>query len=489
MSNAGVQVSVGDGTPAGTELSVFDISLSRTETGAALVQHPTIISLEPNQISSEGGETVRIFGIALDSLPEPSKVRVQFGSGQSVVASVVDSTEVVCTSPRILSGSSSSESSQGYFVLVRVTNLVDVWSNAVQLFVEAPFQALTIFPGVGPSCGGTTVSVVGRNFQSSVSLVCMFGDHGGTVTSTATWRSPELVECISPPWSLPDGKDLVDVAFALGNGGGHQGALLSYRFVTPIVVTAISPAMGAAEDGTDVTISGENLSGYDLACVIDGQKLSPTLQGSDYIECVVPPRRSPQDRNFKIKVVNNTDYSKRYKLVDSYVTTTVDEVFDPISQTRATFESDAIVLPLVRGHQYWIDQTDKSNVGHPIALSPDPGGTHAVGGKAWTKGVQRLSLLAGSSSDDDGTVDGAGAGVVSFIVPMDAPDVLFLYSKTSAGFESDIAMTITDDVVHTSVTAVAAHGSACDPSGHSFRCVPFFVDGWAFTSHFPNPIQ
>lgn len=479
---------MGDGTAAGTELSVFDISLSRTEAGDALVQHPTILSVEPDQISSEGGETVRIFGVALDSLSESSDVRVQIGFGQSVVARVVNSTEVVCTAPRILSGGSSSEKSQGHFVLVRVTNLVDFWSNAVQLFVETPPQALAVFPGAGPSCGGTTVSVLGRNFVSSVSLVCMFNGGDGNVTSTATWRSPELVECVSPPWSLPDGADSVDVAFALGNKGENQGVLLSYRFANSIVVTTISPAMGPAEGGTDVTISGENLSGYDLACVINGQKVSPALQDDDFIKCVVPPRRSPRERTFKIKVVQKSDFSIRYELIDSYVTTTVKEVFDPTSQARPILESDAIVLPLVRGHQYWIDQTDESNVGHPVALSPDVDGTHSVDGEAWTKGVQRLSMLAGSSADDDDNVDGAGAGVVSFVVPMDAPDMLFLYSETSAGLEGDIAMILTDDVVHTSVTVVAAHGSACDPPGHPFRCVPLFNDGCGSASHIPTAV-
>lgn len=479
---------MGDGTPAGTELSVFDVSLSRAEPGDAFVQHPTILSVEPSQISSEGGETVRIFGVALDSLSESSDVRVQIGFGQSVVARVVNSTEIICTAPRISSSGSSSENSQGHFVLVRVTDLVDFWSNAVQLFVEIPPQALAIFPGAGPSCGGTTVSVLGRNFLSSVSLVCMFNGGGGNVTSAATWRSPELVECASPLWSLPDGKDSVDVTFALGTTGGNHGVLLSYRFVSSIIVTTISPAMGPAEGGTEMTVSGEHLGGYDLACVINGQSTPPTFQGDGYIKCAVPPRRSPRERTFKIKVVQSTLFSIRYELIDSYVSTTVKEILDSTSQPRPALESDAIALPLVRGHQYWIDQTDESNVGHPVALSPDVDGTHSVDGEVWAKGVRRLSLLAGSSADDDGNVGDTGAGVVSFTVPMDAPDMLFLYSESSAGLGGGIAMILTDDVVHTSVTVVAAHGSACDPPGHPFRCVPLFTDGCDSVSHILNAV-
>ncbi|CAM9173808.1 unnamed protein product, partial [Ascophyllum nodosum] len=77
----GVQMIVGDGTNSGTELSVFEISLGRG--GNATAPPPTIVSIQPDQISSEGGEIVKLFGFSFDALRE---LYVQFGSDEPVVA-------------------------------------------------------------------------------------------------------------------------------------------------------------------------------------------------------------------------------------------------------------------------------------------------------------------------------------------------------------------------------------------------------------------
>lgn len=472
-----LQVSVGDGTLAGTEQSVFEIGLSRTGTGGATVQLPTIVSVEPIQISSKGGEIVTIFGTSFDQFPErPAVVHVQFGSSEPVVANVIGSKELVCEAPATTPEKFDSEVVHGYFVLVRVTNLVNFWSNAVQLFVETPPHVLSISPIAGPSCGGTSVAIAGRNFLPSVATTCIYGDGNSSVSVTAMWHNPSLVECITPPWPLPDGEEGLAVSFALSSSRDEgQQSPLTFRFVTPIVVATVSPEMGSAENGTNVTISGANFNGYDLTCVIAGKKVVPTVQDDDHVQCAVPPRWwSPPYRTFKMKVVKTTassdinNASEKFEVVDADVTT-VSETFDHVQQIPTGLQPDSIVLPLVRGHQYWLDQTDASNSGHPVVFSTDRGGIHVPGGKVWTKGVQHLSLLTESSAY--GNVDGieTGAGVLSFHVPMDAPDVLHMCSQTSPGLENDITAIITDHVVYTSIKVVATHGSACDSSLHPFR--------------------
>lgn len=440
------------------------------------MQSPRIISVEPNQISSEGQDTVSLFGAYFDAFPDPSAtVYVQFGSSETVVGNVVGSTEIVCTAPPTTSSGFFSEAVQGYFVLVRVTNLVNFWSNAVQLFVETRPDVLSILPDAGPSCGGTSVSVVGRNFLPSVSLVCVFGDGDSNTSTPARWLSADLLECESPSWTIPDGDDRVSVPFAVGTGTEQAlQSLLSFRFMSPIVVESILPESGPAESSTNITITGANLSGYDLTCIFGGQEVLPAVQEDDYVQCTVPPRGIPLDRTFKISVAITvgsplTNSSYRYELVESDVTS-VSEVFDSTSQGELGLQPGAMVLPLVRGHQYWLDQSDASNVGHPIAFSSDRSGVHASGGEAWTKGVQRLSLSSGTSAATTvaGT-NGTGAGVVSFRVPMDAPDVLYAYSEASPGLEDSITAIITDHVEHISVRVAAAHGSACDSAVLPFR--------------------
>lgn len=456
---------------------MFEIGLSRTGTGRASIQLPTIVSVEPNQISSNGGEIVTISGISFDDFPaRPAIVYVQFGSSEPVVADVIDSNELVCTAPATTPEMFDSELVHGYFVLVRVTNLVNFWSNAVQLFVETQPQVLSIFPNAGPSCGGTSVAIAGRNFLPSVTTTCMFGDGSSNVSVPVMWHNPSLVECITPPWLLPFGEQELVVPFALSSSKEKgQQSPLSFRFATPIMVETVWPEMGPAEYGTNVTISGANFKGYDLTCVVAGKKVAPAVQEDTHLQCTVPPRWwSPPHRTFKMKVVKTLGFSdiynasEKFEVVDADVTT-VSKTFDYAQQIPTGLEPDAIVLPLVRGHQYWIDQTDVSNSGHPVVFSADRGGIHVPGGKVWTKGVQRLSLLNESSTHGTDDGNGAGAGILSFQVPMDAPDVLHMCSETLPGLENDITAIVTDHVVYTSIKVVATHGSACDSSSHPFR--------------------
>lgn len=470
-----VQVNIGDGSFSRTERSVFEINLSRGEDPDAVVHPPTIVSVEPNQISSEGHDTLSLFGTSFDAFPEPTAtVYVQFGSTEPVVGTVVGNTQIVCTAPPTTSSSSHADTVQGYFVLVRVTNLVDFWSNAVQLFVETRPDIISVFPDVGPSCGGTNLSIVGRNFLPSASLLCVFGDGIDTAWTTARWRSSDLLECNSPSWAVPGGEDGIVVPLTVSTRGEQdQHSLHSFRFVPPIVIGSISPETGPAESWTNVTITGAYLSGYDLTCIIGGQAVLPTVQQHDYLQCTVPPRGIPPDRTFKIKVAASVDSpaiepSYRYELVDADVTTS-NEAFDSISQAQVALEPGAFVLPLVRGRQYWFDQSDASNFGSPIAFSSDSRGVHASGGKSWTKGVQRLSLSAGTPVNGTIVMDGTRADIVSFLVPSDAPDILHTYSETSPGLDGGIIAVITDQVEHSFVGVVATHGSACDPAVHPFR--------------------
>ena len=130
--------------------------------------------------------------------------------------------------------------------------------------------------------------------------------------------------------------------------------------MTPMVVATVSPKMGPAENGTTVTITGTNFNSYDLTCVIAGKKVAPTIQEDGHLQCTVPPRRrSPPHLTFKMKVVKTFassdiyNASEKFEVVDADVTT-VRKTFDYVQQIPAGLDPDAIVLPLVRGHQYWL---------------------------------------------------------------------------------------------------------------------------------------
>lgn len=469
-----MQVRVGDGTAAGSEHSVFEISLLHTNGSDRSFQPPEIASIEPNQISSEGGGIVRLVGTSLDSFLNTEALHVQYGSGESAVAEVVSSTELVFIAPPILRRRFSFENTHGYFVLVRVTNLVDFWSNAVQLFIETPLKVFSISPGAGPACGGTIVSVLGQHFVPSISVSCTFGEGDGAIRVHADWRSPHLVQCTAPPWPLSYGEREVTVPFALT----HSGATPSFffRFMAPIVVSTMSPTMGPAESGANVTVYGFNFDLYDLACVIDSHKVPPVIDDGNHLRCIIPPHGAPTERYLKFKVVPDTRDSgnkssfMRYELLGSDTIHHLNELSDRVNESHAGFDSQSRMIQLVRGHHYWLDQTDESNLDHPIALYFRPPGAHMARRELWTTGVQRLPSVALSATYDN-TTGPTGAGVLSFIVPSDAPDIMYLASKNSTAISSDIYAIITNDTVNTSVAVVTASGSWCDPGQIPFRWV------------------
>lgn len=242
----------------------------------AALRQPTIVSIQPGQISSEGGEIVKIFGFSLDLVREPY---VQFGSNDSVVASLVNSTEITCKSPKMLPRTLQ----EGYWVLVRITDLVTFWSNSIQLFVEPPPEVLSLSPFSGPSFGGTTISILGRNFLPTFSLVCLFSNDDGETRIPATWRSRNRVDCISPPWSIPNGTESVDVLVALLSGTRTgQETLLSYRFATPITVANVA------------------VPNSDIPCIVERK------MGLDHLDSI---------QTFTIKAVHSTNSSARYELL------------------------------------------------------------------------------------------------------------------------------------------------------------------------------
>lgn len=407
---------------------------------------------------------VKVVGTSLDSLVDTSAIHIQFGSGESVIADIVSDTEMVFIAPPFLPRSLPAEDTHGYFVLIRVTNLVDFWSNAVQLFVEPSAAVFSISPDAGPACGGTTVSVKGKGFAPSASLACIFGEGEDAVTVHADWRSPQLVQCVAPPWPLSRAEGEVVVPLAVANSEATSPYF--FRFAAPVIVTTISPATDPAEGGANVSVGGFNFNRYELACVVGSNEVPVIVESDNLLRCTLPPGGVPPQRYFKVKVIAN----REYEIVGVDATNTPNQGLDAVDETRGKSRSTSAVLPLVRGHQYWLDQTDESNLDHPIALFPNPDGTNATGAEMWTKGVQHLPSFT-TSAPYNNTKGSTGAGVLSFTVPLDAPDVLYLLSEKHPVVHSNIRAVITDGVVNTSLMVVAASGSLCDPQPSLLRCV------------------
>jgi len=93
-----------------------------------------------------------------------------------------------------------------------------------------------------------------------------------------------------------------------------------------------------------------------------------------------------------------------------------------VTVSSMDFYVDGLQQPevgLYRGFTYTFDQSDSSNSPHPLGLSTTVDGTHG-GGSQYTDGV----TYAGTQGSN---------GLLTFTVPLDAPDTLYYYCQNHAG--------------------------------------------------------
>ena len=75
-------------------------------------------------------------------------------------------------------------------------------------------------------------------------------------------------------------------------GGGPSSAFLSYTYITPAVITSISPSFGPKAGGTSVTITGTNFNG--ASNILFGLKSATNVNvvNDTTITCVTPDSTS-----------------------------------------------------------------------------------------------------------------------------------------------------------------------------------------------------
>ncbi|WP_263358142.1 IPT/TIG domain-containing protein [Acidicapsa ligni] len=212
-------------TPSGiSPISAFTIS-------AAI---PTITGITPASGTTTGGTSVTITGTNFTGA-----TAVNFGAaGASFI--VNSGTSITATSP-VGTGT----------VDVKVTTAggTSATSAADQFSYIVPAPTVTaIAPAIGPTIGGSSVTITGTNF-SGVSGVSF----GGTAASGFTVNSATSITATSPRESA----GAVDVTVTTANGTSVTSAADQFTYSgTAPALSALSPSAGPP--GTAVTISGSN---------------------------------------------------------------------------------------------------------------------------------------------------------------------------------------------------------------------------------------
>jgi alpha-tubulin suppressor-like RCC1 family protein len=143
-----------------------------------------------------------------------------------------------------------------------------------------PIPTVTaVSPGVGPSAGGTRVTLSGVNFTGATAV--MFG---AKPASSFTITSEGTAEAVAPA-----GAGTVDVTVRTPAGISPTGAADEYTYVAAPTVTELSVKAGPSAGGTSVTITGTEFTDATAVSFGAGSVTSFEVNSATSITAVSPP--------------------------------------------------------------------------------------------------------------------------------------------------------------------------------------------------------
>jgi len=151
---------------------------------------PTLISVTPDTIDTNGGVNITVVG---EHFLKISTLICNFGTTPAVtrLAVFINETTILCLTP------STSFPQQ---ISLRVTNDGIHYSNILAMTYVLPVPSISaLAPVSGSTMGGTRVTVTGKNFLQSRTLSCLFGNWGRVIGLVVAQTSLTQITCISPP--------------------------------------------------------------------------------------------------------------------------------------------------------------------------------------------------------------------------------------------------------------------------------------------------
>ena len=244
-------------------------------------------AVNPNVGNPNGGEVVAIIG---GGFVEP--VTATIGGAAAQVLSVTP------TRIRVRVPPTSQAAGTTQTVAVTVTNAIGTLQEETKT-LDGAFtysfggsarepRAFSFSPAGGPNEGGTTVTIVGENFEAPVQVLFGRGLSANTfngVEATVQSVSPTQI-VVTTPAADAFGQNLLNSAadILIRNTGTGLSTIATgaFTYSERVVVTAVTPASGPAEGGQTVTITGQGFRDpleVKMGNVIDPQPIvsvSPT---------------------------------------------------------------------------------------------------------------------------------------------------------------------------------------------------------------------
>ena len=213
------------------------IGFSQSNVTYSFRRDAMITALVPDKGPNAGPINISIYGRNL-----PDRSSCLFGMSTTSSAHRISSSHVICTTPDTLATFGS--------VLISVTAPGTIVSG-LEYTVRPPTRMTHVTPALGPTAGGTTVNVIGENFDSSA--VCLFGPLM-TQVFTRLIDSTQL-ECVVPH-KASDGPFLVPVTVGSVHHPYHALGSLTFRYYTDCIISSVSPKVGSAGGGMLINVLG-----------------------------------------------------------------------------------------------------------------------------------------------------------------------------------------------------------------------------------------
>ena len=159
-------------------------------------------------------------------------------------------------------------------------------------------------PTVGPSAGGSMLTVRGNNLVGR-DVFCKFGSDA--LVAPITLSATQMV-CDTP--SQAASRVMVEVT--TDGGLSYSGNNVAYLYSELEVVTSISPSKGPDLGSTVVRVSGSGFRNFaSLSCMFGVTVISAKWLSEDAVECVTPPKNAGLE--VSVRVANNgIDFSTSY---------------------------------------------------------------------------------------------------------------------------------------------------------------------------------
>lgn len=225
---------------------------------------PTVTGVSPSTGSGAGGTSVTITGTGLSEATQvsfgstpASSFTVSSGSITAVAPAGTGTVDVTVTS----SGATSATSSADHYTYV------------------APPAVSTVTPNLGPTAGGTLVTITGAELTFATGV-----RFGGTPAVSFIVNSATSMSAVAPA-----GTGTVDVTVTTPGGTSTTGSGDHYRYVPPPTVKKLTPTKGSAAGATTVTIAGTELSGATAVKFGSASATRFTVASATSITAIAPP--------------------------------------------------------------------------------------------------------------------------------------------------------------------------------------------------------